>query len=86
MIFCNAIVFGTTRVPILYKRSIYEKASNENLKICKTEVTCFTTCKAQPNGLRILIFLINIKNLSSTNRFNNDLMMIYVSESDIYTK
>ena len=49
MIFCNAIVIGTTRVPILYKRSIYKKASNENLKICKTEVTCFTTCKAQPN-------------------------------------
>ena len=64
----------------------YKKALNENLKICKTEVACFTTCKAQPNDLRILILLINITNLSSTNRVNNDLIMIYVSESDIYTK
>ena len=62
----------------------YKKALNENLKICKTEVARFTACKVQPNDLRILILLINITNLSSTNRVNNDLIMIYVSESDIY--
>ena len=57
----------------------YKKALNENLKICKTEVARFTTCKVQPNDLRILSLLINITNLSSTNRVNNNLIMVYAS-------